>query len=354
MPLLLLVVLLVGLGVAREPPALLLGAQKSGTTALFSYLAAHPGILSPITVAEDAQPVKKEIHFFDWPSHYDRGLDFYWRHFPPTKDSHSADPDAYLLPLDGTPNYLPSVTAPARLRALFPTSAWWGNATDEHTRWRFVAIFRDPLDRARSMFSHARRAVEKALLETGRVREGHWTTVMAGPNTTFDGKLKQSMGVFTACAAALANSSRPADWIARPATAMKIWQLCHPPAELFRFGLYALQLQWWRQHFPAHESYCLLSSDAFQQNPAATVARVLAFLGLPSHAEFDRRLPGLVQHMNKLARRSTHRTTKPPDEWTPVEREAVAVYAALSDDVIRRVMSHGHVGCAPHAPRRGP
>ncbi|HVD33452.1 MAG TPA: hypothetical protein VNC19_07735, partial [Gemmatimonadales bacterium] len=48
------------------PSALIIGAQRSGTTSLFNYLVQHPDVLPPLG---------KEIHYFDFL--YDRGLRYY-------------------------------------------------------------------------------------------------------------------------------------------------------------------------------------------------------------------------------------------------------------------------------------
>src|SRR5262249_60320079 len=53
------------------PDFLIIGAQKAGTTALFSYLREHPAI---------AGPPWKEVSFFD--RHYARGAAWYRGNFP--------------------------------------------------------------------------------------------------------------------------------------------------------------------------------------------------------------------------------------------------------------------------------
>src|SRR5262245_24800191 len=53
------------------PNAIILGAQKAGTTTLFNLLADHPLVLTSCT---------KEVHFFDL--NQARGLDWYRAHFP--------------------------------------------------------------------------------------------------------------------------------------------------------------------------------------------------------------------------------------------------------------------------------
>ena len=55
------------------PDFLIVGAMKSGTTSLFSYLVQHPGIVPPRV---------KEVHFFDIPRNFRRGEAWYRAHFP--------------------------------------------------------------------------------------------------------------------------------------------------------------------------------------------------------------------------------------------------------------------------------
>ena len=56
-----------------EPSFLIIGAQKAGTTALWTYLSYHPDLIAPNT---------KEIDFFSCNSRYSRGIQFYLSHFP--------------------------------------------------------------------------------------------------------------------------------------------------------------------------------------------------------------------------------------------------------------------------------
>ena len=53
------------------PDFLIIGAQRAGTTSLFSYLARHPCI---------APPALKEVHYFDL--HFGRGLELVPRPLP--------------------------------------------------------------------------------------------------------------------------------------------------------------------------------------------------------------------------------------------------------------------------------
>jgi hypothetical protein len=103
------------------PNFLIVGAQKAGTTALFSYLRAHPQITGPPW---------KEVSYFD--RHYSRGTRWYRGQFPLRR-----------RPLVGeaSPSYVFHPLAPERVRALVPEA-------------RLVVLVRNPVDRAYSHYQH--------------------------------------------------------------------------------------------------------------------------------------------------------------------------------------------------------
>ncbi len=108
----------------RLPTFVIVGAMKSGTTSLARWLKPHPQVfLSEI----------KELHFFD--EHYDKGIDWYRRHF--------ASAGSSLAVGEATPAYMYDEQAPARMHALLPEV-------------RIVVILRNPVDRAYSHYWHNR------------------------------------------------------------------------------------------------------------------------------------------------------------------------------------------------------
>lgn len=106
------------------PDAVILGAQKCGTTSLHGYLVQHPGVIPPL---------RKEVHYFDL--NYPRGEAWYRAHFGRTGETG--------LNLDASPYYLFHPAVPARLHALLPDA-------------KLVVLLRDPVRRAYSHYWHER------------------------------------------------------------------------------------------------------------------------------------------------------------------------------------------------------
>jgi len=103
------------------PDFLIIGAQKAGTTALYSYLRRHPHIVGPAW---------KEVSFFD--RHYARGAGWYRGNFPIRRRA---------LVGEASPSYLFHPLAPERAAALVPHA-------------RLIVLLRDPVDRALSHYHY--------------------------------------------------------------------------------------------------------------------------------------------------------------------------------------------------------
>jgi hypothetical protein len=106
------------------PDAVILGAQKSGTSSLHNYLTQHPCVIAP---------VKKEVHYFD--DNYFRGECWYRAHF--------GRAGAPGLNLDSSPYYLFHPGVPQRMHALLPDA-------------KLIVLLRDPVRRAYSHYWHER------------------------------------------------------------------------------------------------------------------------------------------------------------------------------------------------------
>lgn len=152
-------------GPVRLPTFLIVGAPKSGTTALANFLGAHPDVFV-------SQP--KEPHFFD--AHFGTGLDAYLR-------GHFADWGEEAAAGEATPSYLAVPYVAARIAESLPDA-------------KAIALLRNPVDRAYSAwwmrrargmeplpFADAVRAEREALdrgnVLTGPDSEEAWTAHVA-------------------------------------------------------------------------------------------------------------------------------------------------------------------------------
>jgi hypothetical protein len=105
------------------PDTLVIGAQRSGTSSLYRYLGAHPGV---------APSFRKEVEFFS--RYYSRGVPWYRAHF-------ELEAGRRRLRFEATPDYLFHPLAPARAAAVVPEA-------------RLVVLLRDPVARAWSHHQH--------------------------------------------------------------------------------------------------------------------------------------------------------------------------------------------------------
>jgi len=110
----------------RSPNFLIVGAMRSGTSSLASYLDGHPQVfVTP----------RKEIHYFN--RFFDQGFDWYLEHFAGAGDTPQVG--------EATPNYIYHPIAMKRIAEALPDA-------------KIIAILREPAARAYShyWFNHAR------------------------------------------------------------------------------------------------------------------------------------------------------------------------------------------------------
>ena len=211
----------------RLPDFLILGAQKAGTTALYSYLRRHPQIGGPLW---------KEVSFFD--RHYGRGIRWYRGHFPTVarhayvKRRHGRD----LIVGEASPGYLFHPQAPQRAGQVL-------------SGVRLIALLRDPVDRAFSHYQHEVALGREAL---------SFEEALAQENERMAGELARME--------------------ADPRYFSHAWWNHTYRAR----GHYAEQLERWLAVFP-REQLLVIASEELATEPAATYARVLDFLGASRH-----------------------------------------------------------------------
>jgi len=109
-----------------QPDFIIVGAQKAGTSSLFTYLVQHPAI---------AAPLRKEIHYFDLNA--ERPYSWYKAHFPLHKALDRITGEA-------SPYYLFHPLVPDRIVKRLPNA-------------KIIIMLRNPIDRAVSHYWHSRR-----------------------------------------------------------------------------------------------------------------------------------------------------------------------------------------------------
>ncbi|XP_068136841.1 bifunctional heparan sulfate N-deacetylase/N-sulfotransferase 4 isoform X1 [Hyperolius riggenbachi] len=116
----------------RLPKFLIIGPQKTGTTALYLFLLMHPYIISNFPNPKTFE----EVQFFNG-NNYHKGIDWYMDMFPYPSNI-SSD---FLF--EKSTNYFHSEEVPKRVAALLPKA-------------KIITILIDPSDRAYSWYQHQR------------------------------------------------------------------------------------------------------------------------------------------------------------------------------------------------------
>jgi Sulfotransferase domain len=243
---------------ARTTPTfLVIGAQKSGTTSLRRYLVEHPAVLC-------AEP--KEVHFFDLA--YRHGELWYLSHFPWKSEAHRSRKRSGVTPAIGeaTPEYLFHPLVPERVGAF-------------DSDLRFVALLRDPVDRAYSQYQMQVRV-------RGETRS--FEEVLALEEAELHGELQRVRDD----PAYISPQGLRRSYVAR--------------------GLYAEQLDRWFRFFE-RDRFLVLTSTELDGDIAGTMTRIAAFLDIPEwHAdEYPRLTTGSYEPMAAETRERLARVFEP-------------------------------------------
>jgi len=108
----------------HKPDFLIVGAQKSGTTSLFSYLEERRGFVG-------SKP--KEVHYFDREDNFLKGEGWYHSHFIKRSGQKG-------LIFEASPEYLSRSKVPPRLKAYNPDL-------------KIIILLREPISRAYSAWN---------------------------------------------------------------------------------------------------------------------------------------------------------------------------------------------------------
>ncbi|KAM9143522.1 bifunctional heparan sulfate N-deacetylase/N-sulfotransferase 4 isoform 4-T10 [Pangshura tecta] len=135
------------------PKFLVIGPQKTGTTALYLFLLMHPSIISNLPSPKTFE----EVQFFNG-NNYHKGIDWYMDFFP-TPLNVTTD---FLF--EKSANYFHSGEAPRRAASLVPKA-------------KIITILIDPSDRAYSWYQHQRSHEDPAALKFNFfevITSDHW------------------------------------------------------------------------------------------------------------------------------------------------------------------------------------
>jgi len=218
-----------------KPDFVIIGAAKAGSTSLWSYLSQHPSVVPSFV---------KEIYYFDlWPG-WARGGLWYRAFFPMALQKFHREHVRKIGFATGecTPCYLLHPDLPRSVFEVIPNA-------------KLIATLRNPVDRAYSHYTHnVRRGLETLSFEEaieaeeGRLRDE--PEEMRVHKNFYDSKFN--------------NFS----------------YLCR--------GLYAEQLENWMSVYP-EDQLLVVSAENLFTDTAATVERVVDFLGLPRAAGISER-----------------------------------------------------------------
>lgn len=206
------------------PDFVIIGAQKSGTTALYLFIIRHPAITHAAT---------KEVQYFT--RYFKRGKLWYRSNFPTNLSRHYfyKKTNQRLLSGEATPEYIFFPTVPSIMKEILPNV-------------KLIVILRNPIDRAYSHYHHNLRrnreplSFEKAI-EVEEERCG-WERKQLIKNPYF-----------------IANSYSHYSYLAR--------------------GIYADQLENWFKHYD-RKNFLVLTMDDLRKNPQRVLNQVFDFLGV--------------------------------------------------------------------------
>jgi hypothetical protein len=199
----------------KPPDFLILGTMRGGTTSLYVYLKEHPGVVGAL---------RKEIHFFDL--NYSRGWQWYLSHFP-LRGSRA------FLTGESSPNYLYYAESVGRIVYTLPEA-------------KFIALLRNPIDRAYSHYQHE--------------------VAMGFETLSFENALRREC------------DTEVDPWQLRDLSERGIYYRDH--FSYLSRGIYVTQLKRWMEKV-SRDRLLILKSESFFNDPAAVLSQVLDFLGLP-------------------------------------------------------------------------
>ncbi len=210
------------------PDFLIIGTQRGGTTSLYNYLTARPGV-GPAAV--------KELRFFDRKFH--KGTLWYRAHFPTRmqKNYFERTHKQIFVTGEASTNYLFYPHTPKRVAQVVPDV-------------KLIVLLRNPVDRA---YSHYKFEVEHR---------------------------QETLSFEDALAFEEERTRKEREKILADE---KYVSVAHSRYSYLVRGIYVDQLEAWMKFFP-REQFLILKSEAFYTDPVTTLEQVSEFLTVPQLA----------------------------------------------------------------------
>jgi len=226
------------------PDFLIIGAQKCGTTSLYSHLVQHPCV---------GTAFEKEVRYFN--NHFEKGVDWYKAHFPTNRhqDRVTRRNGSRFLTGEGEPSYLPNPVVPERVLDLVPDV-------------RLIVMLRNPVERAYSHYQHRftrnreQRSFEEVCATDKETLKDGWDNLPTG------------------------------DYI----------RLGHSHYSYLPLGFYYEQLRKWLAVFPRDRFLIIKAEDFFTETQAA-YDDVLSFLDLPENRLEERKRHNVGKYTEPMA-----------------------------------------------------
>uniref|UniRef100_A0A0X3P2D7 [heparan sulfate]-glucosamine N-sulfotransferase n=1 Tax=Schistocephalus solidus TaxID=70667 RepID=A0A0X3P2D7_SCHSO len=240
------------------PSAIIGGPQKTGTTALLTFMAAHPNLVANRI---RSQGTFEEPQFFSNNHIYAKGVAWYFDQFPRTPEElarlNKSFGERQLIRFEKSATYFDSFLAPDRVLALLSSRA------------KLIFLLKDPLQRAYSWYQHQRSHREEAAL--------HFTfaEVLRASGPEQAASLVRQQRLASGGDAGTNNSSS-----ALAARLLALNRRCLQP------GTYAPFIDQWLLRFPPHQ-ILLLDADQLVSAPAVLMDRVQEFLNVESYVNYS-------------------------------------------------------------------
>lgn len=278
------------------PKLLIVGPQKTGTTALQSFLKLNPSIRTSLASSEDFE----EVQFFN-DKHYFKGSDWYFERFfdetTPPSDNGTAPGSTVNAPifLDKSATYFDDPKVPRRVSSLLPEA-------------HIVILLIDPADRAYSWYQHIKAhgdpianefSFDEVIMFHDSSEMMTTVTKTTSPPVT---KLNDTSGTAS-------TSVGPRSLTDRQIVAMKALRnrCLHP-------GYYSNHLLKWLNYYQSRQ-IVIIDGEWFKFNPKAVLNRLQILLHLPTQVDYDKllvyhRSKGFYCERNYTSSRSHSRGTK--------------------------------------------